>query len=163
MSVNHYNHLIQLLKSRGVTLKDITQLVYDLQKPYASDITMEKALLSIQSVLNKREVQHALLTGIELDVLAEQHKLSEPLESYLLNDESLYGCDEVLTFSITNLYGSICFTNYGYLDKTKPGILEWLNDTSTGKVNVFLDDLIAAVAAAAASRIAHRIYEKEES
>ncbi len=71
------------------------------------------------------------------------------------NDEPLYGCDEVLTFSITNLYGSIGFTNYGYIDKTKPGILKWLNDKSTGKINVFLDDLVGAVAAAAASRLAH--------
>lgn len=70
-------------------------------------------------------------------------------------DEPLYGCDEVLTFSITNLYGSIGFTNFGYLDKIKPGILGILNDRSTGKVNVFLDDLVGAVAAAAASRLAH--------
>ena len=74
----------------------------------------------------------------------------------LANDEGLYGVDEVLAFSIVNVYGSIGFTNYGYIDKLKPGILEQLNDKSSGRVHTFLDDIVGAVAAAASSRIAHR-------
>ena len=79
------------------------------------------------SVLSKREVHNAIITGIELDKLTEQNKLSQPLQRIVANDESLYGIDEILAFSIVNLYGSIGFTNYGYLDKVKPGIIKKLD------------------------------------
>lgn len=157
-----YQHTIALLNGRGVTLKDIEDLVYYLQKDYIHPLTHEAMQESIEKVLQKREVQNSIITGIDLDKLAEKKQLSEPLQSIMENDEPLYGCDEVLTFSITNLYGSIGFTNYGYIDKTKPGILKWLNDKSTGKINVFLDDLVGAVAAAAASRLAHTQTDLED-
>ncbi len=73
-------------------------------------------------------------------------KLSEPLQTILAIDESLYGVDEVLAFSIVNIYGSIGFTNYGYIDKEKPGILGRLNDKSTGECHTFLDDIVGAIA-----------------
>lgn len=55
------------------------------------------------------------------------------------------------------MYGSIGFTNYGYIDKVKPGILAKLNAHDGEKVHTFLDDLVGAIAAAAASRLAHSI------
>lgn len=159
----HYlTYTINLLKSRGVNLKDIGDLVLSLQKPYIKGLTKDMVYDSIISVLSKREVQNAVMTGIELDVKAEKRELSEPLQSIVERDEGLYGIDEVLTFSITNLYGSIGFTNYGYLDKLKPGILHWLNDRTTGFINVFLDDLVGAIAAAAAARLAHTELSKED-
>lgn len=155
-------YTVNLLSSRGVNLKDIGDLVLSLQKPYIKGITKEMVYNSILNVLSKREVQNAIMTGIELDKLAEERKLSEPLQTIMERDESLYGIDEIITFSITNLYGSIGFTNYGYLDKLKPGILQWLNDRSTGFINVYLDDLVGAVAAAAAARLAHKELDKED-
>lgn len=159
----HYlKYTINLLSSRGVNLKDIGDLVLSLQKKYINGINKEMVYDAIIKVLSKREVQNAVMTGIELDVKAENRELSEPLQSILERDESLYGVDEILTFSIINLYGSIGFTNYGYLDKIKPGILQWLNDRSTGFVNVFLDDLVGAIAASAAALLAHREIDKED-
>jgi phosphatidylglycerophosphatase A len=106
----------------------------------------------------KREVQHAVLTGLELDILAEKGLLSEPLASMLLNDYGLYGIDEILALSIVNVYGSIGFTNFGYVDKVKPGIIGELDKEgkAKGKCHTFLDDIVGAIAAAAASSIAHR-------
>jgi len=75
----------------------------------------------------------------------------------LYQDEGLYGIDEVISLSIVNVYGSIGFTNYGYIDKIKPGILEKLNNHENGQVNTFLDDIVGAIAAAASSRIAHNV------
>jgi phosphatidylglycerophosphatase A len=70
-------------------------------------------------------------------------------------DESLYGVDETLAMGITNVYGMIGLTSFGYLDKVKPGIIRKLNEK--GKhIHVFLDDLIAGLAAAASARIAHQ-------
>lgn len=144
------------LSERGVKTEDIADLVYFLQKDYHEDLKIEDCLMNVERVISKREVQNAILTGIQLDRLAEKGMLEEPLQSIISIDEGLYGVDEVLAFSIVNVYGSIGFTNYGYIDKLKPGILKQLNDKSTGICNTFLDDIVGAIAAAASSRLAHR-------
>ncbi|RYG74494.1 phosphatidylglycerophosphatase A [Lentibacillus lipolyticus] len=149
------------LTERGVTIEDIAELVYYLQAKYHDDLGMEDCKHNVEQVLSKREVQNAILTGIQLDVLAEKKELDEPLQRTIEVDESLYGIDEIIAFSIVNVYGSIGFTNYGYIDKQKPGILEYLNDKSTGKCHTFLDDIVGAIAAAASSRLAHATADGE--
>ncbi|KON83921.1 phosphatidylglycerophosphatase A [Rossellomorea marisflavi] len=144
------------LLERGVTIEDIADLVMFLQKKYHPDLEMKECIHNVERVLTKREVQNAILTGIQLDKLGEKKMLEEPLQAIIEVDEGLYGVDEILAFSIVNVYGSIGFTNYGYIDKLKPGILERLNDKSTGMCHTFLDDIVGAIAAAASSRLAHR-------
>ncbi|WP_100013227.1 phosphatidylglycerophosphatase A [Lentibacillus sediminis] len=143
------------LTERGVELEDIAELVYYLQSKYHENLSMEDCLYNVDRVLTKREVQNAVLTGIQLDVMAEKQMLDQPLQKTIDTDEGLYGIDEVIALSIINVYGSIGFTNYGYIDKQKPGILKRLNDKSTGEVHTFLDDIVGAIAAAASSRLAH--------
>jgi phosphatidylglycerophosphatase A len=151
----------QWLKDRGVSVKDIGELVMYLQHKYHDDLQLEDCIYNVERVLSKREVQNAILTGIQLDVLAEKGLLEEPIQSIIGVDEGLYGVDEILALSIVNVYGSIGFTNYGYVDKLKPGILKRLNDKSTGECHTFLDDIVGAIAAAASSRLAHRIENVE--
>lgn len=146
---------IKMLRERGVEMSDIAELTYFLQREYVPDLSMDVCVDSVQRVLGKHEVQHAILTGIELDCLAEDGLLRTPLLDIVARDEGLYGVDEILALSILNLYGTIGYTNYGYIDKLKHGILARLNDKSTGQIHTFLDDLVAAIAAAASSRIAH--------
>jgi phosphatidylglycerophosphatase A len=153
---------LRWLKERGVEIKDIADLVYYLQNKYHKNLKMDDCIENVERVLSKREVQNAILTGIQLDMLAEKEMLEEPLQSIIKVDESLYGVDEILAFSIVNVYGSIGFTNYGYIDKQKPGILARLNDKSTGECHTFLDDIVGAIAAAASSRLAHRVKAREE-
>jgi phosphatidylglycerophosphatase A len=150
----HMN-VVQLLESRGVKVDDIVEIVYTLQKPYHPSLKREECHISVMRVLAKREVQHALYTGIALDELAEKKLLPEPLQSMMVSDEPLYGVDEILALGITNVYGSIGLTSFGYLDKEKLGILKRLNAKGAG-IHVFLDDLVAGIAAAASARIAHR-------
>lgn len=150
----------QLLVERGIRLEDIADLVLFLQNRYIPDLTMDEALESVQAVLEKREVQNAIITGVEFDMLADKGELSQPLLGILRADEGLYGIDEILGLAIVNLYGSIGFTNYGYLDKLKPGIIKNLNSKDSGRCHTFLDDIVCAIAAAAASRIAHNDPEK---
>ncbi|MFZ3590654.1 phosphatidylglycerophosphatase A [Bacillus sp. DJP31] len=150
------------LIERGVTVEDIADLVYFLQVKYHPDLTKETCIHNVEKVLSKREVQNAILTGIQLDVLAEKKQLEEPLQHSIEIDEGLYGIDEIIALSIVNVYGSIGFTNFGYIDKLKPGILGLLNDKSTGKCHTFLDDIVGAIAAAASSRLAHSAAAKEE-
>lgn len=145
----------QLLGDRGVSVVDIAELVMFLQIEYIPDLTLEDCIKSVDAVLMKREVHNTILTGIQLDILAEEDKLLQPLQSIVEEDEGLYGIDEILALSIVNVYGSIGFTNYGYIDKVKPGILAKLNEKNGKRVHTFLDDIVGAIAAAAASRLAH--------
>lgn len=150
----------ELLSERGVTIDDIAELVYYLQSAYHDDLNLELCRENVEKVLTKREVQNAIITGIQLDILAEKKQLDEPLQGIIEKDEGLYGVDEIIAFSIINVYGSIGFTNYGYIDKQKPGVLKRLNDKSSGEVHTFLDDIVGAIAASASSRLAHT-YEEE--
>ncbi|WP_068775079.1 phosphatidylglycerophosphatase A [Paenibacillus sp. FJAT-26967] len=144
-----------MLEKRGVKADDIAGIVYQLQKPYNDALTLETCLESVMTVLTKREVQYTLLTGIALDELAERRLLPEPLQSILDADEPLYGVDETMALGIVHVYGMIGLTSFGYLDKQKSGIIRTLNDHPQ-QIHVFLDDLIAALAAAASARIAHQ-------
>lgn len=151
---------LSLLAERNVSLKEIAELVYFLQEKYTENLTLDSCLHHVEKVLEKREVQYAVITGIQLDILTEKKLLMEPLQSTLSRDEGLYGIDEIIALSIVNVYGSIGLTSFGYIDQLKPGILEYLNDKNTGKINTFLDDIIGAIAAAAASRMAHSKADK---
>ena len=146
---------IDMLNKRGVSLEDIGELVMYLQSQYYEDLTLEICGENLKMVLTKREIVHAILTGIALDELAEKKLLPEPLQTIVETDESLYGIDEIIPLSIVNVYGTIGLTNYGYLDKEKIGIIKDLDFQKGKECNTFLDDLVAALAAATASRIAH--------
>lgn len=151
-----YRMTVETLEKRGVRLENIAEIVMVLQKKYHEDLTIEICLENIRQVLKKREIIHAILTGVALDEIAERKGLPEPLQSIVESDEPLYGIDEIIPLSIVNVYGTIGLTNYGYLDKEKIGIIRELDMMKhQNKVHTFLDDLVAAIAAAAASRIAH--------
>ena len=151
-----YEKSIALLEERGVLLDDIVDCVVFLQKDYVENINRDEILTIVHSVLNKREVQHALLTGIQIDKETEAGAFGDPeLNDIIVRDEGLYGIDEVVAYGICNLYGSIALTNFGYIDRVKPGIIGKLNDKSGGACHTFLDDIVGAIAAAAASKLAH--------
>jgi phosphatidylglycerophosphatase A len=147
---------------RGVTNEDIAKIVLEMQLPYNEGLTLEHCIESVDSVLRKREMQHALLVGVELDELAEQGKLSRPLQSIVGADEGLFGVDEMIGLGAVLTYGSIAVTTFGHLDKNKIGVIRKLDTKAGGAVHTFLDDLVASVAACASARIAHRTRDLEE-
>ncbi|AKS37671.1 phosphatidylglycerophosphatase [Anoxybacillus gonensis] len=158
-----YEKTLQLLTERGVTIPAIAEIVYEMQSPYNKNLTMAECIESVEKVLQKREVQHAILVGIELDKLAEQGMLSEPLQTIVETDEGLFGVDETLALGAVLGYGSIAVTTFGHLDKNKVGIIKQL-DTKRGKgVHTFLDDLVASIAASASGRLAHNLRDEEEA
>lgn len=147
--------VIQKLEQRGISIIDLAFIVLELQKPFDKDLTVEECLFSVDKVLAKREVQYIVLTAIALDILAEKKLMDEPIQQIIERDEPLYGVDETLAMGIASIYGSIGYTSFGYLDKAKPGIIKVLDNHSEGSVHTFLDDIVAAIAAAAAARLAH--------
>lgn len=150
------------LERRGITVDDIAEIVYKMQKSYNPGLTMEHCVQSVERVLLKREIQHALLVGIELDELAEKRLLSEPLQSIVESDEGLFGVDETIALGTVFTYGSIAVTTFGHLDKQKIGIIDKLNSKVGKQVHTFLDDIVCGIAACAASRLAHRMRDLEE-
>ncbi|MGN7477118.1 phosphatidylglycerophosphatase A family protein [Solibacillus silvestris] len=150
------------LERRHVTIDDIAEIVYTMQSPYNEGLTIEHCVQSVERVLDKREVQHAVLVGIELDELAEKRLLSAPLQAIIESDEGLFGVDETLALGAVFTYGSIAVTTFGHLDKQKIGIIEKLDTKAGESVNTFLDDLVGSIAACAASRLAHRMRDLEE-
>ena len=66
---------------RGVKIQDIAKIVYELQVPYNKGLSLEQCVDSVESVLRKRELQHAILVSVELDEMAERGQLSEPLSA----------------------------------------------------------------------------------
>lgn len=150
------------LKERGVKIEDIAELVFDLQRPFMPGLTIHACVENVKGVLAKRELQHAILVGVELDRLAEKKMLSEPLQSLVDQDEGLFGVDETIALGAVSSFGSIAATTFGYLDKVKPKIIGKLDLAKHGRVNTFLDDLVASIAADASSRLAHRVRDEEE-
>ncbi len=152
-----YNETVKRLEDFGVELIEIAKLVQVLQGEYIENLSLERCLESVESVIRKREAIHAIFTGLALDDLANEGKLPEPIQSIIYDDEGLYGVDEILTLGIINMYGTIGLTNFGYLDKKKIGIIKDLDEKKKEeRVTTFADDLVAAIAAAASARIAHQ-------
>ena len=95
--------------------------------------------------------------------LRSKGKLSAPLQQIVESDEGLFGVDETIALGAVFTYGSIAVTTFGHLDKNKIGIINEL-DTKKGRgIHTFLDDLVASIAACAASRIAHRTRDLPEA
>lgn len=152
-----------LLLERGVTIQAIAEIVYEMQAEYNDTLTMEECIDSVDRVLEKREIQHAILVGIELDKLAEKKQLSEPLQQIVESDEGLFGVDETIALGAVFGYGSIAVTTYGHLDKKKIGVIKHLDTKTVEGVHTFLDDIVASIAANASSRLAHRHRDRQEA
>mgnify|MGYP004513535385 CR=1 FL=1 len=149
--------VVQKLETIGINIHDMAKIVYKLQKKYYKDLNYQECYDAIDKILSKREVIHTILTGYSLDRLAEENKLEKNINDIIINDDSRYGIDEILSLSIVNIYGSIALTNFGYLDKVKPSVIGKLDKIGKEKekCHTFMDDIISAIVASGCSKIAH--------
>lgn len=143
----------------GITVAKMAEIVYRDQKPYIDSLTEREASWAVSRVLNKTEFQDGLLVAIHLDKVAQMFNLMrehDPLMNRLIDDHPNFGADEHLAMSLAGLYGSIATTNYGYIDKTKPGIVGELNEMgkSGEYVTTMMDDMIGAIIASAEAKLA---------
>lgn len=151
-----FDFVLNYFKSKNVSIDDIAQITYEIQLHYVPAMTLAEAKAAVIDVLHKREVLNNAMVGIALDQLASQKQLPEPLQNIVAKDSGVFGVDELLAEEgISGIYGKIATTNFGYLDKEKHGIIKRLDAAADGSINTFLDDIVAAVAAAAGAKIAH--------
>lgn len=146
--------VINALKHKGITLRDIANIAYRLEKDYVYGLSVGTCEKTVDKVLDKRDVLSICMTGLELDRLAQENLLREPLLSIVKNDLGLFSVDEVFGSAICNLFFTIAVTNYGFIDKKKIGKIKELDESKTD-CNTFIDDIVGALAAATAAKIAH--------
>lgn len=146
---------IAILKERGVSVDDIAYLAFWAQSKYLDNLTMDEMKNSVLEILGKRDQFHALLLAINIDVLVEKKLIDEPLLSILDKDLGLFGIDEALAISVAGNYGTIGVTNFGNMDVNKPGKISILQNDKK-HCHCFLDDMVGAIAAVAAIRVAQK-------
>lgn len=151
-----YEFVSHALAHKGITYKEIAEITYNLQIKYVPQLTVAECEAETKEVLHKRELLNNAMVALELDRLATEGQLKEPLQSIVANDAGVFGVDEGLALNMANIYGTIGVTNYGYVDKVKEGIIKKLDEDKSGVVNTFIDDLVGAIAAAVAAKIAHK-------
>lgn len=153
------SYVLQYFKERKIDLRDLAEVVLELQREYMPKLTVEECEMAINQVLGKREVLFHIATGIQLDKLAKAKKLDFPLQEAVTNDYGLFSVDETLALGLTYPYGAIAMTSFGYLDRVKYSTAKRLDEEQRkhhGKiVNTFLDDIVSAIIADAAALIAH--------
>lgn len=151
------------LESRGVTIEDIAKIALKQQSKYTENIDFAVCLESTQKILSYPDAFHMIQLGIEIDCLAEQGKLSSPIQEILKADLGLFGIDELFGLELAGNFGIIGRTNFGDLDVNKPGIIAKLNDEGKldGHCHTFLDDIVGALAACASTRVA-QVYKQKD-
>lgn len=152
------------LESRGVTVEDIAKIALKQQSKYTENIDFAVCLESAQKILSYPDAFHMIQLGIEIDCLAEQGKLSSPIQEILKADLGLFGIDELFGLELAGNFGIIGRTNFGDIDVNKPGIIAKLNDEGKldGHCHTFLDDIVGALAACASTRVA-QIYKQKDA
>lgn len=134
----------------------MAQIAYESQIKYEPDITLEKCKQAILHVLEKREVQNVVLTGIVVDKMVDMGLIPDEYLAKILKEDSWqYQCDELLSTGCVEVFGGVASSNRGYLDKVKPGIVGEV-DGRKDSCNVFLDDILAAIISSAESYIANK-------
>ncbi len=154
---------IEKLESRGVTVKQIAEIAYNQQLRYNKNVDINECILSVEKILSLRDTFHLLQLGAEIDRLAEAGLFEGPIQDIIFNDLGVFGVDEIFGLDIARLYGAIGQTNFGDIDVNKPGIVKQLNEEGKpGKpsCHTFLDDIVGAIAAAAATRVSQIISEE---
>lgn len=149
------NYVINELQRNGVSIDDIADIAFSYEEKYIPKLTHEVVWNAVDTILHKREVANTAMVALNLDKLATNGMLDEPLQYLVEEDAGVFGVDELLASGIANLYGQIGITNFGYADKDKTGIIKHLDTVKGKKVNTFIDDIVGALAAATAAKITH--------
>ncbi|WP_434063055.1 phosphatidylglycerophosphatase A family protein [Eupransor demetentiae] len=138
------------MAERGVKVSDIYKGADEFLTNKYHD-AIDEALLNkaIDRVLHKDEVADIILAALYLDEQAEVMPESNIMKGRLARDANGYNVDELLAIGITQQFSAAATVHYGLLDDLKPGLIGEINDR-TDTVNVFLDDILAALIASAA-------------
>ncbi|MBU7456330.1 phosphatidylglycerophosphatase A family protein [Leuconostoc fallax] len=141
---------IQKLAEHDVRMEDIAfgtkEFLTNKYHDAINDTQLEQA---VAHVLHKDEVADIILTALYLDEQAAIMPDTQPLKARLRRDANGHNVDEILAIGITQQFSAAATVHYGLLDDLKPGLIGEIND-KTDSINVYLDDILAALIASAA-------------
>ena len=141
---------IAQLAKRGVEIEDSAEGTRNfLTDKYHDELDEQTLTQAISRVLHKDEVADIILTALYLDEQAETMPDDQPLKRRLQRDANGHNVDEILAIAITQQFSAAATVHYGLLDDLKPGLIGVIND-KTDSINVYLDDILAALIASAA-------------
>lgn len=141
---------IAKLSERGVNRQDIAEGTRNFLVGKYKDVVNEALLIqAITRVLHKDEVADIILTALYLDEQAEKMPDNQPLKARLQRDANGHNVDEILAIALTQQFSAAATVHYGLLDDLKPGLIGIIND-KTDSINVYLDDILAALIASSA-------------
>ena len=126
-----HEFVITRLKERGVDLHQLAKIAFDLQQQFIPELTEADCYEELLNVMHKRELLNNAMVALELDRLAEENQIKEPLLSIIRKDAGVFGVDEALALQISDIYGTIGATNFGYLDRVKYGIIKSFDTDET--------------------------------
>lgn len=149
-----HDFVVNTLAKHDVSIDDLAKIAYEMDKPFIPTLTIDECVDSVKKILWRRDILDNAMIMIDLDRLAENNQLSEPLNSIICADAGIFSADEELAINIANSGGSIGVANFGYFDRVKTGKAKQI-DEDPNHVNTFLDDLVTALASAACARLSH--------
>lgn len=153
-----YDYIMNYFDDLGIDVNKIAEQAVDHQRKFIPELTYEDGYKRIHAILQKREVLNNLITAIALDETAQRGLLPKPLQQVVSADAGVFGVDEALALSTSQLFGTISTTNYGFLDVEKSDVAKHLDNLQKqGKrITVFIDDEVSALQAAVESSLAHK-------
>ena len=160
MTQSKMDYINARFEELGISRLELAQETLKEQSRHNPWMTIEDAYEAVEAVIRKREVQHALVTALTIDGLADKGMLPEPMQSIIADDNPLYGIDETIALGTAGLFGTIAVTNFGFLDREKTDLAKKLNDEqkSGGHITTMTDDLVSAIIASAEGKVAHSIH-----
>ena len=160
MTQSKMDYINARFEELGISRLELAQEVLKEQTRHNPWMTLEDAYEAVEAVIRKREMQHALVTALTIDELADKKMLSEPMQSIIADDNPLYGIDETIALGTAGLFGTIAVTNFGFLDREKTDLAKKLNDEQKagGHITTMTDDLVSLIISSAEGKVAHSIH-----
>jgi len=154
---------VETLKERTVSVEEIAEVAFRQQAKWSDEVSMAECIDSVEKILSLRDVFHLLQLGAEIDRLTDEGLFKGPIQNILKIDLGMFGIDELFGLELAGLYGTIGKTNFGDIDVNKPLVIDRLNDVGKhgGMCHTFMDDIVGALAAAASTRVAQILNEKQ--
>ena len=67
MSLSKREYISKRFKELGITRHDMAMIVINEQEKYNPGLTFDQVSNAIESIISKREIQHALVTALSID------------------------------------------------------------------------------------------------
>ena len=145
------------MEYRDITVTSLASEVYNLQKKFSPEITVEKCVDVINKILKRRDILQLMSVSFQLDNSANKLSLDSPLQEIVENDRGEFGVDELIAMAMCVEYGPIAITTFGKEDTNKHGDAKRLDaiQKNGGAIATFSDDICSALIACGAAKIAH--------